>query len=106
MRLNCALVQPELDDHSYGTRAQFSMNYKTLNNRRLQGRILNVVNNPLTYLASAVLDTTLHLNLRRTDIGGQRGIDGLADEGTLGGQTEVLKQHGGRENLCHGLARF
>ena len=59
----------------------------------------DVVDNPLPYLTRAVMGTTFHLNLRRTDVGVERGIHGLTYQLALAGEAEVFEQHGGRENL-------
>lgn len=46
------------------------------------------------------MSTSYYLYLRCADVGIERSIDSFTDERTFGVQTEVLKQHGDRENLC------
>ena len=39
------------------------------------------------------MSTALYLNLRGTDIGIERGIDGLTDQGTFLVESEVFQKH-------------
>lgn len=62
--------------------------------------MLNVINNPLSYFAGAVFGATLNLDFWCAYIGIKRGIDSFADQGSFLLKSEVLQQHGTRENLC------
>lgn len=57
--------------------------YKGCGNR--YGWILakNVINNPLTYLAGAVLGATLYLDFGSADVGVEGCLNGFADQGAL-----------------------
>ena len=67
--------------------------------------ILNPVNDPCTNLSCAIVSTTLNLNFRCADIGIERSIYCLANQGTLLVQAEVLQQHGCRKNLSYRVSQ-
>ena len=50
--------------------------------------------------------TTFDLNLWGTDIGSQRGVYGFSHKRSLLLQTEMLKQHSSRENLCQRIGKI
>lgn len=59
----------------------------------------DVVGNPLPYFSGAILGTALHLNLGSADVGLKGSVNGLAHEGTLLLEVEVLQEHGHGEYL-------
>ena len=66
----------------------------------------DVIDNPLSYLTGTIFLTTLDLNLMCTDVGIKRGIDSLADKGTLLIQAKVFQQHSSREDLRQGVSQI
>ena len=63
-------------------------------------RILDIINDPLSYFLRAVLGSAFHLNLRGTYILIKRSIYGLTDKGTFILKSKVFIEHRHRENLC------
>ena len=66
-------------------------------------RLVDVIDNPLPYFAGTVVGAALDLDFGCADVLLEAGIDGLADEGALVVETEVLEEHGGGENLREGV---
>ena len=57
--------------------------YKGCGNRYGWNLAKNVINDPLTYLAGAVLGATFDLDFGGADVGIEGGLDGFADECAL-----------------------
>ena len=77
--------------------------YKGCGNRYGWNLAKNVINDPLTDFAGAVLGSTLYLDLRGADIGIKGGLDGFAYEGALLFEAEILEHHGGAKDLGDGV---